>query len=136
MDQFYTWQHEVSKCIIVCDTDSMPLPMRFLAPDYDLGRYNQSLAEGYFSDLPARIWNGLVNTISSYDNPSSGSIHGPVEMQISALFRGKNIAEATEIARDVENREAQAEVARLKKRLEEVERELGERQALSPAVAN
>eukprot|EP01043_Picozoa_sp_COSAG02_P042711 COSAG02_NODE_3652_length_6414_cov_10.240222_5_plen_49_part_00 len=46
-------------------------------------------------------------------------------MQVSALFRGKSVAAASAIAREVEQREAQTEVARLKKQLEEAEGKLG-----------
>ena len=91
-----------------------------------INRYNQSSAESFFSGLPARVWTGLVNNIASYENPSSGSLHGPVEMQVSALFRGKSVAAAAAIAREVEEREVQSEVARLKKQLGEAEGKLGQ----------
>ena len=88
-------------------------------------RYNQSSAESFFSDLPTKIWTGLVNTIASYENPSSGSLHGPIEMQVSALFRGDSVGAAAAIARAVLQREARAEVAMLTKQLEEAKGKLG-----------
>ena len=87
-------------------------------------RYNQSLAEGYFSDLPERVWTGLVNNIADYENPSSGQLHSPVEMQVAALFRGKGVAAAAAIARSVEQRESHEEVARLETELERAKRNL------------
>ena len=67
-----------------------------------------------------------MNNIASYENPSSGSMHGPIEMQVSALFRGKSVAAASAAAREVEQREAQAKIASLKKQLEEAEGALGQ----------
>ena len=113
-------------------TESVHLPgstLLFLAPLRLViwtNRYNQSSAESFFSDLPTRIWTGLVNNIANYEHPSSGSMHGPIEMQVAALFRGKSVAAASAIAREVEARETQAEVASLKKQLEEAEGKLGQ----------
>ena len=47
-------------------------------------------------------------------------------MQVSALFHGRSVAAASAIAREVEQREAQAKVASLKKQLEEAEGKLGQ----------
>jgi hypothetical protein len=87
-------------------------------------RYNQSLAEGYFSDLPERVWTGLVNNIADYENPSSGQLHSPVEMQVAALFRGKGVVAAAAIARAVEQRESREEIARLEAELGRARRDL------------
>ena len=66
-----------------------------------------------------------MNNIASYENPSSGSLHGPLETQVAALFRGRNIAAAAAAAREAEQREARAEVAGIKAALEQAERKLG-----------
>jgi hypothetical protein len=84
-------------------------------------KYNQSAADAYFTDAYNRIWNGLVNLIAAYESPSSGLAHTPLQMQIAALFRGKSVAEAQDVALALERKEADAAVAELKQQLGEAE---------------
>jgi hypothetical protein len=59
---------------------------------YNMG-YNQTKAEGYFTDQYMRVWNGLSNLMAAYADPASG-LASATHQKIASLFRGEGVERA------------------------------------------